>query len=71
MWIKEDKLLEHATVYGEYKGILRSQVENALNNDQDVILRLDIQGAATMRRLMPEVISIFVVRNLSAILPLL
>ena len=25
-WIKYDKLLEHALVYGEYKGILRSQI---------------------------------------------
>lgn len=60
-WIQEDKLLEHALVYGEYKGILRSQVHTALENNQDVLLRLDIQGAATMRKLMPNVISIFVV----------
>lgn len=61
-WIQEDKLLEHALVYGEYKGILRSQVQTALDNNQDVLLRLDIQGAATMRKLMPDLTSIFVVR---------
>lgn len=60
-WIHEDQLLEHALVYGEYKGILRSQIDTALKNNQDVLLRLDIQGAATMRKLMPDVISIFVV----------
>ena len=60
-WIHEDQLLEHALVYGEYKGILRSQIDTALENNQDVLLRLDIQGAATMRKLMPDVISIFVV----------
>ena len=61
MWIREDKFLEHALVYGEYKGILRSQIAHALANDQDVILRLDVQGAATIRRLMPDVVSIFLV----------
>ena len=65
-WIKEDKLLEHALVYGEYKGILRSQITHALAHDQDVILRLDVQGAATMRRLMPDSVSIFLVRFLYA-----
>ena len=62
-WIKEGQLLEHALVYGEYKGILRSQIAHALANKQDVILRLDVQGAATMRRLMPDAVSIFLVCN--------
>lgn len=60
-WIKDDKLLEHALVYGEYKGILRSQIAQALDDKQDVVLRLDVQGAATMRRLIPDAISIFLV----------
>ena len=60
-WIKDDKLLEHALVYGEYKGIMRSQIAQALDNKQDVVLRLDVQGAATMRRLLPDAISIFLV----------
>ena len=60
-WINDDKLLEHALVYGEYKGILRSQIAHALDNKQDVVLRLDVQGAATMRRLIPDAVSIFLV----------
>ena len=60
-WIRDDQLLEHALVYGEYKGILRSQIAHALDNKQDVVLRLDVQGAATMRRLMPEAVTIFLV----------
>jgi guanylate kinase len=60
-WIAEDRLLEHAVVYGEYKGIPRQQVEDALNSNTDVVLRIDVQGAATMRRLLPEMVSIFLV----------
>ena len=62
-WIRDDELLEHALVYGEYKGILRSQITHALANKQDVVLRLDVQGAATMRRLMPDAVTIFLVSS--------
>lgn len=53
------ELLEHAVVYGDYKGIPKQQVREALASGQDVIMRLDVQGAATMRRLVPGAIFIF------------
>ncbi|MGB9879441.1 MAG: hypothetical protein ACPLRM_01645, partial [Anaerolineae bacterium] len=53
------ELLEHAWVYGEYKGIPKEQVRQALASGQDVIMRLDVQGAATVRRLLPDAILIF------------
>jgi len=57
--IHNDELLEHATVYGQHKGIARAQVQPALDSGQDVVLRLDVQGAATIRRLVPEAVLIF------------
>jgi len=57
--IANDELLEYALVYGDYKGIPKSQVREALASGQDVIMRLDVQGAATIRRLVPEAILIF------------
>uniref|UniRef100_A0A7S3VHK8 guanylate kinase n=1 Tax=Dunaliella tertiolecta TaxID=3047 RepID=A0A7S3VHK8_DUNTE len=59
-WIRDDMLLEHANVYGDYKGIPRQQVDDALKAGTDVVLRIDVQGAATVKRLMPEAITIFV-----------
>lgn len=59
-WIQGGMLLEHALVYGEYKGIPRQQVDDALAAGTDVVLRIDVQGAATVKRLMPEVVSIFI-----------
>ncbi|KXZ42445.1 hypothetical protein GPECTOR_145g736 [Gonium pectorale] len=59
-WMAEGMLLEHALVYGEYKGIPRQQVDAALAAGTDVVLRIDVQGAATVKRLMPDCISIFV-----------
>jgi len=57
--IRQDELLEHAMVYGQYKGIPKQQVRDALNSGKDVVMRLDVQGAATVRRLAPEAILIF------------
>lgn len=57
--IERDELLEYAVVYGDYKGIPKQQVRNALASGKDVILRIDVQGAATIRRLIPNAITIF------------
>lgn len=60
-WIATDRLFEHAVVYGEYKGIPKEPLERAMANGSDVILRIDVQGAATMKRLLPEAVSVFLV----------
>ena len=57
--IEQDELLEYAIVYGQYKGIPKQQVRQALESGKDVVMRLDVQGAATIRRLIPEAILIF------------
>ncbi|MGC8873381.1 MAG: guanylate kinase [Chloroflexia bacterium] len=57
--IDEGELLEWALVYGDYKGIPRRQVRDALAQGKDVILRIDVQGAATVRKLAPEALLIF------------
>ena len=59
--IQRGDLLEHAVVYGDYKGIPKQQVRKALAKGTDVVLRLDVQGAATIRKLIPNSISIFLV----------
>ena len=57
--IADGELLEYACVYGQYKGVPRRQVEEAMASGQDVIMRLDVQGAETIRRLMPDAVLIF------------
>jgi guanylate kinase len=57
--INQDELLEYAVVYGDYKGIPKQQVRDALASGQDVLMRLDVQGAATVRRIVPEAVLIF------------
>lgn len=57
--MEEGELLEHAIVYGHYKGIPKQQVREALASGQDVIMRIDVQGAATIRRIVQGAIFIF------------
>lgn len=57
--IANNELLEWATVHGNYYGVPKAQVMDALERGQDVILKIDVQGAATVRRLAPEALFIF------------
>lgn len=59
--IDQGELLEYALVYGDYKGIPKQQVRAALASGQDVVLRIDVQGARTIRKLVPDAILIFMV----------
>jgi guanylate kinase len=57
--IRCDELIEHAIVYGDYKGIPKAQIRDAFATGKDVILRVDVQGAARLRQLFPEAVLIF------------
>lgn len=57
--IEQNDLLEYAVVYGDYKGIPKKHVREALASGHDVIMRIDVQGAATIRRLVPNAVTIF------------
>jgi guanylate kinase len=46
-------------VYNDYKGIPKQQVREALTSGKDVAMRIDVQGAATIRKLCPEAVLIF------------
>jgi guanylate kinase len=54
------ELLESATVYGNLYGTPRGPVEEALAAGRDVILEIDIQGAESVKRSMPEAVLVFV-----------
>ncbi len=57
--IEQDELLEYAIVYNDYKGIPKAQVREALASGKDVVMRIDVQGAATIRSLCPDALLIF------------
>ena len=57
--VDNDELLEYAMVYGDYKGIPKQHVRDALASGRDVIMRIDVQGAATIRRVVSGAVTIF------------
>lgn len=57
--IEQDELIEYAIVYNDYKGIPKRQVREAMQSGKDVVMRLDVQGAETIRKLYPEALLIF------------
>jgi len=61
--IEAGELLEHAVVYGDYKGIPKQQVRDALASGKDVILRIDVQGAHTIRQIIREAVFIFLIAD--------
>jgi len=59
--IKNNELLEWAKVYGNWYGVPKQPVKQALDRGQDVIVKVDTQGAATIKKILPEAVFIFVV----------
>lgn len=58
--IREDRFVEWAEVHGHYYGTSREVLTEAEKNHRDVILDIDVQGAAQVRQKIPEAISIFI-----------
>lgn len=58
--LDNDEFLEHAEVYGNSYGVPKASVLQSLDGGMDTIVRVDVQGASTIRKLVPEAILIFV-----------
>ncbi|MFQ5861015.1 MAG: guanylate kinase, partial [Dehalococcoidia bacterium] len=53
------EFLECAQVYGRWYGVPRQQVREALEQGRDVLMKVDVQGAATIKRLAPQAVFVF------------
>jgi guanylate kinase len=59
--IENKELLEWANVYGNWYGVPKEPVKRALDRGQDVIVKVDVQGAATIKKTIPQAVFIFLV----------
>ncbi len=57
--IENNELLEWAEVYGNRYGVPKEPVKQALDQGQNVMLKVDIQGVANIKKIVPQAISIF------------
>lgn len=53
--VEADEFLEHAQVYGNSYGTLKSEVLDKLRKGRDVLLNIDVQGASSVRKAAAEV----------------
>lgn len=58
--VQRDEFLEHADVFGNYYGTARRFLREAKQEGKDLLLDIDVQGAAQIKRKIPEAVSIFV-----------
>ncbi|MEE8414507.1 MAG: guanylate kinase [Dehalococcoidales bacterium] len=59
--LNNNELLEWANVYDNWYGVPREAVTKALDRGQDVMIKVDIQGAATIKKILPQAITIFII----------
>jgi len=59
--IKQEELLEWAKVYGNWYGVPKQPVKQALDKGRDTIVKVDVQGAATIKKIPPQAVFIFLV----------
>jgi guanylate kinase len=57
--INGNELLEWANVYGNWYGVPKGAVKQALDKGRDTIVKVDIQGAATIKKILPQAVFIF------------
>jgi guanylate kinase len=58
--LNKNGLLEWAEVYGNWYGVPRGPVKDALSRGKDTIIKVDVQGAASIKKILPEAVFIFI-----------
>ncbi|PQV63347.1 guanylate kinase [Abditibacterium utsteinense] len=58
--IREDELIEYAQVHGNFYGVPQKSVLDRINNSDDVVCVIDVQGALRIRRLFPNALLVFI-----------
>jgi len=61
--LKNKELLEWANVYGNWYGVPKQPVKQALEAGEDTIIKVDVQGAATIKKLLPQAVFIFLMSS--------
>ena len=58
--LQSNGLLESANVYGNWYGVPKQPVKEAISKGLDTIIKVDVQGAANIKKILPEAVFIFI-----------
>ncbi len=58
--VEADEFLEHAEVFGNYYGTHRGYLDRAREAGRDLVLDIDVQGAAQLKEKIPDAVSLFI-----------
>jgi guanylate kinase len=58
--IDKHQFLEWANVYGNYYGVPKEEITSALSKGVDVIVKVDVQGATTIKKILPQAVFVFI-----------
>jgi len=61
--LSRHELLEWANVYGNWYGVPKEPVKRALDKGQDVVVKVDVQGAANIKKILPQAVFIFMMAS--------
>ena len=59
--VESGELLEWAEVYNNWYGVPKETVKKALDRGQDTIIKIDVQGATTIKKIIPQALFIFLI----------
>jgi guanylate kinase len=57
--VKKNQFLEWANVYGNFYGVPKQEIDEASKQGLDTVVKVDVQGASTIKRIMPDALLIF------------
>jgi guanylate kinase len=57
--LKNEELLEWAKVYGNWYGVPMQPIKKAISQGRDTVVKVDVQGAATIKKILPQAVLIF------------
>ncbi len=57
--LENNELLEWAEVYGNWYGVPQREIKQAIDKGEDVMVKVDVQGAATIKKILPQALFIF------------
>jgi guanylate kinase len=57
--LQAGEMLEHAEVYGNYYGVPKAPVRQTLAEGRDVLIKVDVQGALTIKKMLPGAVLVF------------